>query len=283
MGESATGNSQNFSASHSTANSPTVPPRIGLQRTVAFASIFTFFLGGAFYLLIYFLSIWFQAILGRNPLQSGIDSIPLILSNTVGIFFSAGLTTRFGHYMPSVFLCVILTSVGSGLLTTLVPSSSTGHWIGYQILYGFGCGSALQLPQIAVQAAVPQQDVPIGVAVTLFATMLGGSVFVSAANNVLNNNLVSKIAALQIPSVDPQQIVLLGATQLRSYVPPQFLDVTITAYNQAVSKSLQIALILSCLSIIGAAGMEWKSVKAPKKTEESAIEEPGTIETAKFG
>lgn len=150
-------------------------------------------------------------------------------------------------------------------------------------MYGFGCGSAFQLPQIAVQVAVPQQDVPIGVAVTLFATMLGGSVFVSAANNVLNNNLVSKIAALQIPSVDPQQIVLLGATQLRSYVPPQFLDVTITAYNQAVSKSFQIALILSCLSIIGAAGMEWKSVKAPKKTEESAIEEPGTIGTAKFG
>ena len=168
---------------------------------------------------------------------------------------------------------MVLTSVASGLLMTLIPSSSTDRWVGYQILYGFGCGNAFQLPQIATQAALTPQDVPIGVALTLFATMLGGSVFVSAANNVLNTDLVSGISALKIPSVDPQIIVNLGATQLRSYVPPHFLNVTIAVYNDAVTKTFKVALILSCLSIIGAAGMEWKSIKASKKMEEPAKDE----------
>ncbi|KAI9656307.1 MAG: hypothetical protein M1821_004970 [Bathelium mastoideum] len=247
--------------------SATVPPRIGAQRTVASASVFALCLGGAFYLLIYFLPIWFQAVKGTDALRSGVDTIPLILSNTFGVFFSGGLSTAFGHYMPYVYLCVLLTSVGSGLLTLLNPSTSTGRWIGYQILYGFGCGCAFQLPQIAAQAVLPQQDVPVGVAITLFATMLGGSLFVSTGNNVLNNGLVKNLSALKIPNLNPQDIVDIGATELRSSVPSQFIVPAVQAYNSAVTKTFQVALILSCLSVLGAAGMEWRSVKAPKKAE----------------
>ena len=212
-------------------------------------------------MLIYFLPIWFQAVKGTDALQSGIDTIPLILSNTFGIIFSGSLTTKFGYYMPYVYLCVVLTSVASGLLMTLEVSSSTGRWVGYQILYGFGCGCAFQLPQIAAQAVLAPPDVPIGVAVTLFATMLGGSIFVSAANNVLNNGLIKYIGNLNIPGVDPHNIVNIGATQFRSYIPQQYLPQAVEAYNTAVSETFRIALIISCLSAVGAAGMQWKSLK----------------------
>ena len=208
----------------------------------------------------------FQAVLGVNALQSGIDTIALILSNTFGIFFSGGLTTAFGYYMPYVYLSVIFTSIGSGLLMTLNPTSSTGRWVGYQILYGFGCGCAFQLPQIAAQTVLAPQDIPIGVAITLLFTMLGGSVFVSAANNVLNNSLVQNLAALNITNIDPEAVVTAGATRFRSLIPAQFISPAIDAYNEAVTKTFQVALILSCLSVLGAAGMEWKSVKAGQQS-----------------
>jgi MFS family permease len=246
-----------------------VPPRIATQRTIASASIFALFLGGAFFLLIYFLPIWFQAVKGTDALRSGIDTIPLILSNTFGIFFSGGLTSTFGYYMPYVYICVALTSIGSGLLTTLDPTSSTGRWVGYQILYGFGCGCAFQLPQIAAQAVLPQQDVPVGVAITLFGTMLGASLFVSVGNNVLNNGLVSHVSVLNIQGLDAKTIVSLGATQLRSHVPSQYVAKVIEGYNTSVIETFRVALIISCLSVLGAAGMQWRSVKAPKPTNVS--------------
>ncbi|MCJ1240090.1 hypothetical protein MMC14_008090, partial [Varicellaria rhodocarpa] len=83
-----------------------------------------------------------------------------------------------------------------------------------------------------------------GVAITFFAETFGGAVFVSAGNNILNNKLVDYIGALNIPSVDPHVIIRL-------------------AYNQALVKTFQVALIVACLSSIGAAGMEWKSVLTP--------------------
>ena len=162
----------------------------------------------------------------------------------------------------------MFTSLGSGLITTFTTSTNTGRWIGYQILYGFGCGCAFQLPQIAAQAVLPLEDVSIGAAYTLFCEVLGGAVFVSVGNNILGTSLIRSLLALNIPGVDPHAVVEIGATQLRSYVPPQYLAETVEAHNHALVDTFRVALVVSCLSLLGAAGMEWKSTKAPKSSEQ---------------
>lgn len=241
----------------------TVPPRIVSQRTIAFSSLFGILLGAAFFLLTYFLPVWFQAIKGTDALHSGIDSIPLILTMTIGVILSGGLTTKFGYYMPFVLASPVLTSIGTGLITTFVSDTATGNWIGYQILFGLGCGLAFQVPQIAAQTVLPLQDVAQGVSITFFAETLGGALSVSIGNNVLNNKLVQYIGALNIPNIDPQVIVRLGATELRNYVPSQYVAQTIIAYNEALVNTFRIALVVACLSALGAVGMEWKSVHNP--------------------
>ena len=44
-------------------------------------------------------------------------------------------------------------------------------------------------------------------------------------------------------------------------MPPTYLADVLVAYNAAIVKTFQIGLVMACLSVIGAAGMEWKSVK----------------------
>ena len=171
------------------------------------------------------------------------------------------MTTKFGHYMPFILLSVLLTSVGSGLLTTLQPNTPVARWVGYQIIAGYGVGCAFQLPQIAVQTVLGMNDVPVGVAITLFATIFGGSLFVSAGNNVLDDRLVTNISKLNIPNLDPHALATSGATALRSIIPPQYAMSAILAYNGALTKVFQVAVITSCLSALGAAGMQWRSVK----------------------
>ena len=52
---------------------------------------------------------------------------------------------RVGYYIPVALFAVIFLSIGSGLIATFDAGTSTGKWIGYQILYGAGRGLGLQM------------------------------------------------------------------------------------------------------------------------------------------
>ena len=52
---------------------------------------------------------------------------------------------KLGYYIPVALFAAVLLSVGSGLMATFSPSTPTGKWIGYQILYGAGRGLGLQM------------------------------------------------------------------------------------------------------------------------------------------
>lgn len=55
----------------------TVPPRIIKQRSIWSAAYYAFALGSFFFLLVYYLPIWFQAVKGASAVRSGIMSLPL--------------------------------------------------------------------------------------------------------------------------------------------------------------------------------------------------------------
>lgn len=66
---------------------------------------------------------------------------------------------------------------------------------------------------------------------------------------------------LQIPGLSADKVVNMGATQLRAIIPPDALQDFLVRYNEAIVGAFTVALIVSCVSVIGAVGMEWLSVK----------------------
>ena len=78
----------------------TVPPRIFKNRSIYVACLFSFFLLAAMFYTLFYLPIWFQAVQGVSAVQSGVRSLPLILSMTVASLFSGGVVTYFGYYVP---------------------------------------------------------------------------------------------------------------------------------------------------------------------------------------
>jgi hypothetical protein len=211
--------------------------------------------------MFYFIAIWFQAIKGVSALRSGLDSLPLVLAHVVTVAVTGGLTTKVGYYNPFIIASSIFMSIGSGLLTLFTVETSQSKWIAFQFLYGMGVGFGFQQGGIAAQAVLPFEDISVGMAIVLFVQVLGGAMFVSAAQNIFTNHLLQGLLALGIPDIDPQAIVNAGATALRTLVGPDRLPEVLVLYNEAIVKTFQIALVLSCLSIIVALGMEWKSVK----------------------
>ena len=52
---------------------------------------------------------------------------------------------KLGYYLPFSLACGIMMAVGTGLLSMLGSHTSTGKWIGYQIIIGVGRGLGVQM------------------------------------------------------------------------------------------------------------------------------------------
>ena len=226
-------------------------------------SFFAFTVGSAFFLFVYYIPIWFQAVQGVSAVNSGIRNLPLLLAVVVTSIISGGLITTFGYYTPFMIFGTVIGSIGAGLLTTWTPSVSTGVWIGYQILFGIGIGAGLQQPLVAVQTVLGIDDVPVGTSVIAFMQTLGGALFVSVGNNVFNNKLVEELVK-HLPDVNPAAIISVGSTNLRKALPAEIVPEVILSYNNALTTAYIVATALIAVSILGAAFMEWKSVKGKK-------------------
>jgi hypothetical protein len=50
-----------------------------------------------------------------------------------------------GYVSPFALFGSMLVAVGSGLITTFLPHTGSGHWVGYQILAGIGRASVMQM------------------------------------------------------------------------------------------------------------------------------------------
>lgn len=225
----------------------------------------------------YFLPIWFQSINGVSAVESGIRLLPTMLAMVVATISGGIATQKIGYYTPFAIVGSCIMSIGAGFLTTLETDTGRGKWIGYQILYGFGMGLAFQAPNLAAQTVLPRKDVPVGSSLMFFCQLLGATVFVSVGENVLDNQLVQRLSG--VPGFNSTLITSSGATSLLSSLPENLRGTVLTAYNESLRKVFQIGLVVSCLTILGAATMEWRSVL--KKPEENDDGETGGTTTEK--
>ena len=244
----------------------TVPPRILKKRSIAASVWYIMCLGGSFFVVIYYVPIWFQAIKGTSATESGIRNLPMILSLVIFSLIAGGLVTATGYFTPFMIASSILMAIGAGLIATFKVDSPPAHWIGYQILYGLGVGIGMQQSLIAAQAVLDIKDVPTGTSVLIFAQTFGGALFISVAQNVFTNRLASNLVQ-QVPTLNPAIVINSGATELSKAVTaqdPTQLSGVLSAYNNALDQTYYVSVALAALSIFGSVFVEWKSIKGKK-------------------
>ncbi|DAA77841.1 TPA_exp: Uncharacterized protein A8136_5544 [Trichophyton benhamiae CBS 112371] len=236
----------------------TLPARIFSQRSVLSAFWQTLCISSGNYIFVYFLPVWFQSIQGTSAVNSGIRLLPMMLSMVVGSVGGGAINSRIGYYTPLAIIGPCIMSVGAGLLTTLKVASGKEEWIGYQVIYGLGLGLCFQVPNLAAQTVLSKPDVPLGLALMLFGQLIGAAVFVSVGENVLANQLVKRLSAL--PGFTPGLVTSGGITGLFNTIPTDQHEILRFSYNEALRSVFQVGLIVSCMSLLGAATLEWKSI-----------------------
>ncbi|GKT46252.1 RUS1 family [Colletotrichum spaethianum] len=219
----------------------TIPPRIFKQRSILAGFLSTI-----------------CAIQGVSAVESGIRFLPLVLSMVVAMLTAGALIRRIGYYTPVMIFGLCLMAIGAGLMYTLQVDTGSPQWIGYQIIYGIGAGSATQVPNIAAQTVLPKPDVPVGVSLMYFGNFMGSAILLSVAQNILNSQLLYRLSA--IPSINPETVLNNGVTSLTD-LPTSIRMTVLVAYNEAIRHVFLVALILVCMSMLGALSLEWRSTK----------------------
>ena len=239
-----------------------IPPRIVLQRSVAASCIGAFFLHGTMTIQVYFLPIWFQAIKGQSAVDSGVSMIAYMLTNATFSLLAGAAVSKIGYFTPPTIIGCAIATIGSGVLSMLHVRSSMSVCIGYEILVSVGIGMATQQGFVAVQTVLPIDQLSIGIAAVAGFQSLGGAIFVSVGNSILQNQLLQ--SADIDATVNLRAVFAAGATQFRSLVPKAALAALLIGYNNALQKVFITAIPLSGLAFLAALGLQWKSVK-PKK------------------
>ncbi len=232
-----------------------VPGYVMKQRSMVFASLNGFCIGGTLFVIIYYIPIWFQAIKGVSAIQSGVDTLPMLLGVAISELLTAVAINRLCYYAPFMIASVLLTATGCGLISTWQPDTGLDKRIGFQALVGLGIGMGWQQPLLAVQTVLDRRDIPIGTSIMLFWQLLGGAVSVSIAQNLFVNRLLETLTSA-VPALDSKTMILAGATELRETVPEALMDGVVAAYSKALSQAFYVAAALASLGIIGSLGVE---------------------------
>ena len=113
----------------------TVPPKIFFQRSVFAGCIACVGIGSLLVIYGYYLPVWFQAIQGKSPQNSGLSLIPLLLSNVVFVMAAGAAISKSGYYVPFLIIGAVLSIAGSALISTWQVNTGSGQWIGFQVCF----------------------------------------------------------------------------------------------------------------------------------------------------
>ena len=111
----------------------TVPPKIFTQRSMLAASVANVGLGRTIVGYSFYLPIWFQAIKGDSPQNSGLSLLGFLLSVVVFVMFSGIGTTVLGYFTPFMMIGGAILIVGGALISTFEVETGSAIWIGYQV------------------------------------------------------------------------------------------------------------------------------------------------------
>ncbi|KAF7554240.1 hypothetical protein G7Z17_g3052 [Cylindrodendrum hubeiense] len=252
-----------------------VPFAMLKHRVIWSAAMTLFFSLSGILVADYYLAIFFQAVRNDSPLMSGVHMLPTTLGLVLFTLVSGSMIEVLGYYLPWILLGGSLSAIGYGLLSLLSPDTTVASWIGYQILYGIGSGSAASGPFIAVQNLVPPAQIPIAMSIIIFTMNIGAATTLIAANAIFSNSLRDELQRrIATIGISPDIIVGGGIRSIRQLVSGPALAATLEAYCKAIDHVMYFGIAVTLCILPFAWGLGWKDVREVKKLNAITSDKP---------
>lgn len=177
------------------APEPSFPRVIVSNRTSAAVLTMTLVNSITMYGTFYFLPVYFQGVLAKSPLDSGIGLAPISAAVIPFAIVAGTLLSKVGKYRP-IHICgwsAMLVAVG--LFSTLNRNSSTAAWACFEILGAAGLG-ALSVSLIpALQAPLEERYAATSTGMYSFSRGFGAIWGVTIPSVIFNNVVKHQVTA----------------------------------------------------------------------------------------
>lgn len=187
------------------AKYPIIPMGLFGSSTNCATLAIVFLHGFVFISASYYLPLYFQGIRGATPILSGVDLLPTALALAFGSLGTGFFVAKTGMFLPPIYMCFFLMTVGFGLFIDFDAHSSWAKLILFQIVAGLGVGPGFQAPIIALQAHIAPRDIGTATATLGFMRQLATTTSVVIGEVVFQNQMRKKT---------PQLSAVLDAAQL---------------------------------------------------------------------
>lgn len=165
----------------------------------------------------FYLPLYFQAVKGASPLESGYRIMPITLTQAVVGMCVGLMVYKTGRYLELIWAGVVLLMLGNGLYIKLDVGSSLGSIVAFQLVAAIGAGLLFQPPLIALQALVPPQKTASATATLGLFRNLSTSIAIVVGQVIFSNGMTSRRSSLVAPrrTVGPGRWFLGGVCHVQ--------------------------------------------------------------------
>ncbi len=183
------------------AAEPILPLGLFRDRVFRTASAISFVAGLAMFGTVTFMPLYLQSVRGSSPTESGLELLPVMAGAFLASLVSGQLISRSGRYRVFPILGTALASTGLLLLSTMTAETGRAAMYLYLLLFGLGLGMVMQVMVLAVQNAVPYEDLGVATSAVTGFRFIGGSLGTAVLSAVLAGGLGDSVdlAALREP------------------------------------------------------------------------------------
>ena len=184
-----------------------LPLKMFTNKTVGVSSVASVLIGVAMFGGLAALPLYLQIVKGASPTEAGLLLLPMTLGIMFGSILSGQIISRTGRYRK-------FPIIGSGLLAV---SLFIFHYVAFDtplwqtmivmLAFGMGLGFNFQPLTLAVQNAVPPQQIGVATSTATFTRQIGGALGTAVFLSILFSTAGEKItAALRtaVPTADFQ-------------------------------------------------------------------------------
>ncbi|KIJ07370.1 hypothetical protein PAXINDRAFT_102988 [Paxillus involutus ATCC 200175] len=178
-----------------TTRSAILPARLFKTRTTGIILITAFLHAIVFFAATYYLPLYYQ-VLGASATGAGVRTIPFQLGAAIISIVSGIVLSKSGKYRVIMWTSYVLMTLGMGLMITLDYASSDAEKEIFPLIASLGIGCLLQVPLVALQAAMPLKDMATASSAYMFLRTVGGAVGIAVGEAIISTVLPKKLSGI---------------------------------------------------------------------------------------
>jgi EmrB/QacA subfamily drug resistance transporter len=247
------------------AAEPLIP--LGLFRIGVFnvSSAVGFIIGFIMFGAIIFIPLYLQTVHGATPTSAGLQLLPMVGGMLITFILSGRLISRWGRYKVFPIFGTGVTAIGLYLLSLLTPTTSLPVSSVYMFVVGFGLGAVMQVLVVAVQNAVPYDQLGTATSSATFFRSIGGVIGIALFGAIFDSRLLAELPRY-LPASALRHLsgtsITINPTQINA-LPPAIRHGYVEAFSHAIGAVFLIGVPFAVLAF----ALTWLLTEVPLRNQ----------------